>query len=138
LERAMKDTMKAIVKTKAESGALELLDVPIPRISRSEVLVKIRKTAICGTDVHILKWDSWAQRTIAPPLIIGHEFTGEIAEIGEEVTGFEIGQLVSAEGHIVCGKCRWCITGLQHLCRATKGIGVNRSRCFCRICGYSC
>jgi threonine 3-dehydrogenase len=123
-------TMKAIVKAKREYGALELRDVPVPEISKKDVLVKVRKAAICGTDVHIYKWDAWSQKTIVPPMTIGHEFVGEIVEMGSEVTGFELGQLVSAEGHIVCGKCRWCITGHQHLCRAAKGIGVNRDGIF--------
>ena len=118
-------TMKAIVKAKGEYGGLELQDKPIPQIAKNEVLIKMRKTGICGTDVHIYKWDAWAQRAIKPPLTIGHEFVGEIAAIGENVTGFEIGQLVSGEGHLVCGKCRWCVTGIQHLCRQTVGVGVN-------------
>jgi len=122
--------MKAIVKTGGASGSLELRDVPVPQISKRDVLVKVRKAAICGTDVHIYKWDAWAQRTIVPPMTIGHEFVGEIVEVGSEVTGLKAGQLVSAEGHIVCGKCRWCITGHQHLCRATTGIGVNRDGVF--------
>ena len=123
-------TMKAIVKTGEGYGSLEVRDVPIPRISKRDVLVKVRKSAICGTDVHIYKWDAWSRRTIVPPMTIGHEFVGEIVEVGGEVTNFEAGQLVSAEGHIVCGKCRWCITGHQHLCRATTGIGVNRDGVF--------
>jgi len=123
-------TMKAIVKTGAAFNALELRDVPVPHISKRDVLVKVRKAAICGTDVHIYKWDAWSQRTIVPPMTIGHEFVGEIVEVGSEVTGLEVGQLVSAEGHVVCGKCRWCITGYQHLCRATRGIGVNRDGVF--------
>ncbi|MCL2520733.1 MAG: L-threonine 3-dehydrogenase [Spirochaetaceae bacterium] len=123
-------TMKAIVKTKAEYGCLELKDVPIPEISAKEVLVKMKKAAICGTDVHIYKWDAWAQKTIKPPLTIGHEFVGEIVQVGSAVEGLQVGQLVSGEGHIVCGKCRWCITGQKHLCRATKGIGVNRDGIF--------
>ena len=122
--RPMK-TMKAIVKTAPYQGALEIQDVPMPQIGKNEVLVRIKKTAICGTDLHIHNWDSWAQRTINTPMVIGHEFVGEIAQVGENVGGLEIGQLVSGEGHLVCGKCRQCITGLQHLCRQTCGIGVN-------------
>ena len=118
-------TMKAIVKAKGEYGGLELQEKPVPQISKNDVLVKMRKTGICGTDVHIYKWDAWAEKTIKPPLTIGHEFVGEIAAIGENVTGFSIGQLVSGEGHVVCGQCRWCITGKPHLCRQTVGIGVN-------------
>ncbi|MCL2375886.1 MAG: L-threonine 3-dehydrogenase [Defluviitaleaceae bacterium] len=118
-------TMKAIVKAKGEYGGLELQEKPVPQISKNDVLVKLRKTGICGTDVHIYKWDSWAEKTIKPPLTIGHEFVGEIVALGDNVTGFTIGQLVSGEGHVVCGKCRWCITGSQHLCRQTVGIGVN-------------
>ena len=118
-------TMKAIVKARAEYDGLEIRDKPIPQISKNDVLVKLRKTCICGTDVHIYKWDAWAQRTIKPPMTIGHEFVGEIAAIGENVTGFAVGQLVSGEGHVVCGQCRWCVTGAPHLCRQTVGIGVN-------------
>lgn len=126
----MAGTMKAIVKTAAGAGALELRDVPVPEISGRDVLVRVRKAAICGTDVHIFKWDAWAQRTIKAPMTIGHEFVGEIVEVGGEVRGLEPGMLVSSEGHVVCGRCRWCITGHQHLCRATSGIGVNRNGIF--------
>jgi len=123
-------TMKAIVMARGEYGGLELLDKPIPRVAKNDVLVKMRKTAICGTDVHIYKWDAWAQRTIKTPMTIGHEFVGEIAAMGEDVKGLSIGQLVSGEGHIVCGICRQCIDGRQHLCRQTVGIGVNRDGVF--------
>ncbi|MCL2620213.1 MAG: L-threonine 3-dehydrogenase [Defluviitaleaceae bacterium] len=126
----MQKTMKAIVKARAELGGLEIKDVPVPEIGPNDVLVKMRKNGICGTDVHIYKWDAWAQRTIKTPMTLGHEFVGTIEAMGANVTGFEIGQLVSGEGHVVCGKCRWCITGSQHLCRATKGIGVNRDGVF--------
>lgn len=125
-----KKTMKAIVMVRGEYGGLEIQDKPIPQISKTDVLVKMRKTAICGTDVHIYKWDAWAQRTIKTPMTIGHEFVGEIAALGEDVEGFKIGQLVSGEGHVICGKCRQCITGVQHLCRQTVGIGVNRDGVF--------
>jgi threonine 3-dehydrogenase len=118
-------TMKAIVKARGEYGGLEMQEKPVPQISNNDVLVKIRKTGICGTDMHIYKWDAWAEKTIKPPLTIGHEFVGEIAAIGENVSGLDVGQLVSGEGHLVCGKCRWCITGMPHLCRQTVGIGVN-------------
>jgi len=126
----MQATMKAIIKTAPTYGALEIQNVPIPVISKKDVLVKMRKTAICGTDAHIYKWDAWAQRTIKTPMTIGHEFVGEIAALGEDVSAFKIGQIVSGEGHVVCGKCRWCITGYQHLCRATVGIGVNSTGVF--------
>jgi len=122
--------MKAIVKTEEQVGALALQDVPIPHLEKNNVLIKVKKTAICGTDVHIYKWDSWAQQTIKPPMVIGHEFVGEIIELGENVTSLEVGQIVSGEGHVVCGKCRHCITGMQHLCRKTKGIGVNMQGIF--------
>jgi threonine 3-dehydrogenase len=122
--------MKAIVKARGEYGGLEIQDVAIPAVGADDVLVKIRKNGICGTDMHIYKWDAWAQRTIKTPMILGHEFVGKIVALGENVKGLEIGQLVSGEGHVVCGRCRWCITGHQHLCRATKGIGVNRDGVF--------
>jgi len=117
--------MKAIVKVRPEYGGLEVQDVPVPTCGKNDVLVKMRKTSVCGTDVHIYKWDAWAQRTIQTPMIIGHEYVGTIVEVGENVKGLEVGQLVSGEGHVVCGICRWCITGSQHLCRQTVGIGVN-------------
>ena len=126
----MQKTMKAIVKARAEHGGLEIREVPVPEIGKNDVLVKMRKVGICGTDLHIYKWDAWAQRTIKTPMVIGHEYVGEIAAIGENVEGFEIGELVSGEGHLVCGKCRWCITGAPHLCKATKGVGVNRDGVF--------
>jgi len=123
-------TMKCIVMARGEYGGLEIQDKPIPQISKTDVLVKMHKTAICGTDVHIYKWDAWAQRTIKTPMTIGHEFVGEIAAIGDDVKGLKVGQLVSGEGHVVCGICRWCIVGRQHLCRQTVGIGVNRDGVF--------
>ncbi len=116
--------MKALVKKKAESG-LWLEEVPIPEVGPNDVLIKIRKTAICGTDVHIYKWDEWAQKNIPVPLTIGHEFVGEIAEMGSNVQGFEVGDLVSGEGHVVCGHCRNCLAGRRHLCAHTKGVGIN-------------
>jgi len=121
--------LKAIVKTKREPG-LELIDVPMPEVGKNDVLVKIQKTAICGTDVHIYDWDEWSQKTIPVPMIIGHEFVGTIAEVGSNVEGFEIGQLVSGEGHVICGKCRNCLAGRRHLCKNTKGIGVNMTGVF--------
>ena len=123
-------TMKCIVMARGEYGGLELQDKPIPGVEKNDVLVKMHKTAICGTDVHIYKWDAWAQRTIKTPMTIGHEFVGEIVALGDEVTGLKVGQLVSGEGHVVCGKCRQCITGVQHLCRQTIGIGVNTDGVF--------
>jgi threonine 3-dehydrogenase len=117
--------MKAIVK-KEQSVGLWLEDVPEPKIGINDVLVKILKTPICGTDVHIYEWDQWAQRTIKTPLTIGHEFVGTVAQIGGNVKDFEIGDLVSGEGHVVCGMCRNCLAGRRHLCKDPQGIGVNR------------
>jgi len=121
--------MKALVKTQAGTG-LELKDVPQPECGSGDLLIKIKKTAICGTDVHIYSWDEWAQRTIKTPIVIGHEFVGEIVEIGENVRGYSIGERVSGEGHIVCGVCRSCRAGRRHLCTNAIGIGVNRDGCF--------
>jgi threonine 3-dehydrogenase len=117
--------MKALVKSKAERG-LWLEDVPVPTVGTNDVLIKIHKTSICGTDVHIYKWDEWSQKTIPVPLTIGHEFVGEIVELGSNVHDFKIGDIVSGEGHLVCGKCRNCLAGRRHLCPKTKGVGVNR------------
>lgn len=116
--------MKAIVKSRAEEG-LWLEDVPEPEIGINDVLIKVKKTGICGTDVHIWNWDSWAQSTIEVPTILGHEFVGEIVEIGSNVNDFEIGDIVSGEGHLVCGRCRNCMAGRRYKCANTKGIGVN-------------
>ncbi len=121
--------MKALVKAKAEKG-LWLQDVPKPVPGDNEVLIKIKKTAICGTDVHIYQWDEWAQKTIPVPMHVGHEFVGEIAELGKGVKGHFLGERVSGEGHIVCGHCRNCKAGHRHLCINTKGVGVNRPGCF--------
>ena len=121
----MSASMRAVVKAQAAPG-LEMHEVPIPAPGANEVLLKLEKTAICGTDLHIYQWDDWAQRTIKPPLIIGHEFVGRIVEIGEGVRGYDEDQRVSAEGHVVCGVCRNCRAGKQHLCPHTEGIGVNR------------
>jgi threonine 3-dehydrogenase len=121
--------MKALVKRKAEPG-IWMESVPIPTISTNEVLIKIEMTAICGTDLHIYNWDDWAQRTIKPPLVIGHEFVGRIIEIGAGVDNYQIGDRVSAEGHITCGQCRNCRAGVRHLCTHTQGIGVNRNGAF--------
>lgn len=121
--------MKALVKTEAGSG-VSLASVPVPIIGPGELLIRVEKVAICGTDVHIYEWNAWAQRTINPPQILGHEFVGHVAEVGEGVTGFSIGERVSGEGHIVCGVCRSCRAGRRHLCTATVGVGVNRDGCF--------
>jgi threonine 3-dehydrogenase len=117
--------MKALVKSKAERG-LWLEDVPEPTIGINDVLVRVRYTGICGTDVHIYEWDEWSQNTISVPLVIGHEFVGEIVKVGSNVNDFFPGDIVSGEGHVVCGRCRNCLAGRRHLCAATKGVGVNR------------
>jgi threonine 3-dehydrogenase len=116
--------MRALVKSKAEPG-IWMGDVPEPEIGPNDVLVKIKKTAICGTDIHIYKWDEWAQKTIPVPMHVGHEFMGEVVDVGSHVYGFEVGDRVSGEGHITCGACRNCRAGKRHLCRNTVGIGVN-------------
>lgn len=121
--------MKALVKTKREPG-IWMQDVPVPTCGVDEVLIKIHQTAICGTDIHIYSWDDWAQATIPVPMTIGHEFYGEITEIGSAVRGLQVGQRVSGEGHITCGSCRNCRGGRQHLCGKTIGVGVNRNGCF--------
>lgn len=121
--------MKAIAKTRPGPG-LELVDVPPPRPGINDVLIKIKQTSICGTDVHIYNWDRWAEATIKPPMVIGHEFVGEIVEAGSNVKGFKAGDLVDGEGHIVCGVCRNCLAGRRHLCKDTKGVGVNREGAF--------
>ncbi len=125
----MMTTMKALVKRHAKEG-LWLEDVPLPEVGNNDVLVKIQKTAICGTDIHIYNWDAWAQKTIPVPMTIGHEFAGVIAEVGANVEGVNIGDVVSGEGHIVCERCRNCLAGRRHLCPHTIGIGVNRTGCF--------
>ncbi len=118
-------TMKALVKAKPEKG-LWLKNIPIPTIGKNEVLIKVSKTAICGTDLHIYDWNTWAQNTIPVPMQVGHEFVGHIAETGENVLDFQPGDLVSGEGHLVCGLCRNCLAGRRHLCMSTRGVGVNR------------
>jgi len=117
--------MKALVKSRAERG-LWLEDVPEPTIGINDVLVRVRYTGICGTDVHIFQWDEWAQKTIPVPMVIGHEFVGEIAVVGSDVNDFNPGDIVSGEGHVVCGRCRNCLAGRRHLCAQTQGVGVNR------------
>src|SRR6266540_2466225 len=122
-------SMKALVKTHAEPG-LELLDVPTPTIGINDVLVRVRKTGICGTDLHIDSWDPWAAKTIRPPLVVGHEFVGQIVEVGSNVADFHPGDLVSGEGHVVCGRCRHCLAGRRHLCANAIGLGVGRDGAF--------
>jgi threonine 3-dehydrogenase len=121
--------MKALVKKEAKPG-LWLQDVPEPKIGINDVLIQVDRTGICGTDVHIYKWDAWAQKTIPVPMVVGHEFVGEIVEVGSNVNDFRVGDVVSAEGHVVCGRCRNCLAGRRHLCKDTKGIGVNRTGAF--------
>ena len=118
--------MQAIVKSRAEPG-LWLEEVPIPEVGRDDVLIRIAKTSICGTDVHIYNWDAWAQKTIPVPITIGHEFVGVIEGVGDHVKGFGPGDLVTGEGHITCGHCRNCLAGRRHLCPNTQGVGVNRN-----------
>ena len=125
----MSNMMRALVKAKPEVG-LWMEHVPVPEIGPNDVLIRVKKSAICGTDVHIWNWDQWAQKTIPVPMVVGHEFVGEIAEIGSAVTKYRVGERVSGEGHIVCGKCRNCRAGRGHLCHYTKGVGVNRPGSF--------
>ena len=125
----MTNMMKALVKAKAEPG-LWMEHVPVPEIGPNDVLIKVKKSAICGTDVHIWNWDQWAQNTVPVPMVVGHEFMGDIAEIGSAVTKYKVGERVSGEGHIVCGKCRNCRAGRGHLCRNTLGVGVHRAGSF--------
>lgn len=122
--------MRALVKAKAEPGIWMENDVPAPAVGHNDVLIKIRQTAICGTDIHIYNWDDWARKTIPVPMTVGHEFAGEVVEVGGEVHGVDVGQRVSGEGHITCGHCRNCRAGRRHLCANTRGIGVNRPGCF--------
>jgi threonine 3-dehydrogenase len=121
--------MLALVKVDAGPG-LRLEEVPQPTIGINDVLIRVHKTGICGTDLHIESWDGWAGKTIKPPLIVGHEFVGEIAEVGSNVTDFKAGDLVSGEGHVTCGRCRHCMAGQRHLCANTLGLGVNRDGAF--------
>src|SRR2546421_1836738 len=121
--------MSALVKKKAEVG-LWLEDVPVPEIGINDVLIRVLRTGICGTDLHIYKWDAWAQKTIPVPLVVGHEFVGEIVETGSNVKDFHVGEIVSGEGHVVCGRCRNCLAGRRHLCKDTQGVGVNRPGAF--------
>jgi threonine 3-dehydrogenase len=121
--------MKALVKRKQEPG-LWLEDVPEPPIGINDLLIRVLRTGICGTDLHIYQWDAWAQKTIPTPLIIGHEFVGQVVTVGENVNDFHPGDIVSGEGHLVCGRCRNCMAGRRHLCAHTRGIGVNRDGAF--------
>ncbi len=121
--------MRALVKSRAEPG-IWMADVPRPAIGPNDLLVRVRATSICGTDLHIWKWDAWAQETIRIPRVIGHEFMGEVVEVGSEVAGFERGQRVAVEGHVTCGHCRNCRAGRRHLCRNTEGIGIQRDGAF--------
>lgn len=124
--------MKALVKAKSEPGLL-LQDVPEPEVGINDVLIKVLKTGICGTDLHIYNWDAWARKTIPVPMTVGHEFVGEVVATGSNVSDFHNGEIVSAEGHVVCGRCRNCLAGRRHLCKDTVGIGVNRSGAFAQF-----
>src|SRR5690349_13101357 len=121
--------MKALVKSEARPG-IWLEDIAEPSVGPNDVLIKIAKTAICGTDMHIYNWDAWAQKTIPVPMAVGHEYCGRIVDMGSEVRGLAVGDRVSGEGHITCGYCRNCRAGQRHLCRNTVGVGVNRPGCF--------
>ncbi len=124
--------MKAIVKSKAQPG-LWLEDVKEPAVGRNDVLIRIRKTSICGTDVHIWNWDAWARKTIQVPMTVGHEFVGVVDAVGDNVHDYAKGDLVSGEGHLVCGRCRNCLAGRRHLCARTSGVGVNRDGAFAEL-----
>ncbi|MFS1701307.1 L-threonine 3-dehydrogenase [Aestuariibacter sp. GS-14] len=121
--------MKSLVKSQSKPG-IWLEDSVKPEVGHNDLLIKIRKTAICGTDMHIYNWDDWAQKTIPVPMVVGHEYVGEVVDMGQEVQGFKVGDRVSGEGHITCGYCRNCRAGRRHLCRNTQGVGVNRAGAF--------
>jgi threonine 3-dehydrogenase len=123
------ETMKAIVKRESKPG-LWLEEVPRPEIGINDCLIRIDRTGICGTDLHIYRWDAWAQKTIPVPMVVGHEFVGEIVSVGSNVKDFFPGEIVSGEGHVVCGRCRNCLAGRRHLCKQTQGVGVNRAGAF--------
>jgi threonine 3-dehydrogenase len=125
----MKSTMKAIAKKQAAVG-LWVDEVPVPQVGINDVMIKVLLTGICGTDLHIHEWDAWAQSAIPVPLVIGHEFVGEIVQVGSNVNDFKPGEIVSGEGHVVCGRCRNCLAGRRHLCAHTQGVGVNRPGAF--------
>lgn len=122
-------TIKSLSKLKPEPG-IWMTQEPMPELGHNDLLIKINKTAICGTDIHIFNWDEWSQKTIPVPMVVGHEYAGEVVAIGQEVRGFEVGDRVSGEGHITCGHCRNCRAGRTHLCRNTVGVGVDRRGCF--------
>ena len=124
--------MRALVKTEAAEG-LRLMDVPEPEVGINDVLIRVRKTGICGTDLHIFDWDAWAQKTIPVPMVVGHEFVGEVVDVGSNVTDFRVGDLVSGEGHVVCGRCRNCMAGRRHLCAHSIGLGVQRPGAFAEL-----
>src|SRR6478735_1300512 len=121
--------MRTLAKNRREPG-IWMAEAPKPEVGPNDVLIKIRKTAICGTDMHIYNWDDWAQKTIPVPMHVGHEYVGTVEALGQEVRGLKVGQRVSGEGHITCGHCRNCRAGRRHLCRNTQGVGVNRPGCF--------
>ncbi|MDA8320703.1 MAG: L-threonine 3-dehydrogenase [Actinomycetota bacterium] len=121
--------MKALVKVRAEAG-LELLDIPVPEVGRDDVLIRVLRTGVCGTDLHIYAWDGWAQENVPVPQVIGHEFVGEIVQLGADVADLAVGDLVSGEGHLVCGRCRNCMAGRRVMCAHTKGVGVNHPGAF--------
>src|SRR4029079_18437351 len=121
--------MRALVKAEPGEG-LVMRDEPVPKIGPDDILIKVAKTGICGTDLHIYKWDEWARKTIPVPMVVGHEFVGQIVEVGSNVKDFFPGQIVSGEGHVVCGRCRNCLAGRRHLCADTRGVGVNRPGAF--------
>jgi threonine 3-dehydrogenase len=125
----MAETMKAIVKREVGPG-LRLEEVPVPEIGINDVRIRILRTGICGTDVHIYDWNAWAQGAVRPPLVIGHEFVGRIVEVGSNVKGFSAGEIVSGEGHVVCGRCRNCLAGRRHLCKEPLGLGIDRPGAF--------
>jgi len=121
--------VKALVKSRAERG-LWVGDVAVPEAGINDVMIKVLKTGICGTDLHIYEWDDWAKATIPVPLVIGHEFVGEVVKVGANVNDFQVGEIVSGEGHVTCGRCRNCMAGRRHLCKDTSGVGVNRAGAF--------
>src|SRR5579863_909626 len=124
--------MKALVKARAERG-LWMEDIPQPEFGLNDVLIRVRKTGICGTDLHIYEWDEWAARTIPVPMVVGHEFVGEVVAFGANVSDFKVGDLVSGEGHVVCGRCRNCMAGRRHLCAHAIGLGVDRPGAFAEL-----
>ena len=124
--------VKALAKSEARPG-IWLVDAPEPEVGINDVLIRVLRTGICGTDLHIRAWDAWAQRTIPVPMVVGHEFVGEVVEIGSNVNDFAPGDIVSGEGHLVCGRCRNCMAGRRHLCAHTQGVGVDRTGAFAEL-----